>query len=425
MKNIEFFKNKKVTIVGFARSGLCCANLLFDLGAKVAITDAKSKEELKDFISALKSDQIILELSGHTKELIQASDIVVISPGVPSDALPIQWAKEINIPVFSEIEVAFILSPAHLIAVTGAVGKTTVTTLIGEIIKASGKNSVVCGNIGNPFTGEVQKLKDTDYVVLEVSSFQLENIRSFKPEIAVVTNIISNHLDRYNSMQDYIDAKKRIYLNQDKSDYLVLNQDDSILNSMAKETKSKVMYFKNQKDFNPNQSAVLAVGEILGIDKKVCTDVFAQFKGIEHRMEFVEEIKGIRFINDSKATTVESAMWALSNIDKPIIWIAGGKHKGIDYSIIRDLAKKKVKELIVIGQAKNLIKEALKDVVTITEAIDMKTAVELSFKAAQKTDVVVLSPMCASYDMFKDYEDRGRIFKKIVKDLAAKQQDNK
>jgi UDP-N-acetylmuramoylalanine--D-glutamate ligase len=417
MKNTEYFKNKKVTIVGLARSGLACANLLYDLGANVNITDSNDSQTTRQNVTKVKSKDIRTELGKHSKEFIKDKDLVIVSPGVSGDAQPVVWARELGIAVISEIEVGWILCPATVIAVTGSNGKTTVTTLIGKILEASARKVFICGNIGTPFTAELPKMKEGDFVSLEISSFQLETVRTFKPKIALILNVTSNHLDRYKSMQEYTQAKKRIYMNQDASDYLVLNYNDPLLKEMAKETKAKVEFFSEEGELNPNQAAVLAVGSILGIEKQLCLDVFAEFKGMEHRMEFVAERDGVKFINDSKATTVESAIWALKNISQPIIWIAGGRHKGIDYKIISGLARKKVKKAILIGEARGNIRDAFKNTLPMEDALTLPDAVKNAYACARPGDCVLLSPMCSSYDMFSDYEERGRVFKKAVLDL--------
>jgi len=344
---------------------------------------------------------------------------VVISPGVPLDSLCVNWAKEFNKLLISEIEVASILCPAQIIAVTGSNGKTTVTTLIGKILTAAGKKVFVCGNIGNPFCAEVAKMSKDDFVVLEVSSFQLETIKDFKPKIAIILNLTQNHLDRYSNLQEYLDAKKRIFMNQDQDDFLILNGDDPLLSVATSQAKSKVIFFTKEQGLNPNQSAVIAVGKILGIKLKQMQKVFQEFKGIEHRLEEVSEINGVKFINDSKATTADSAIWAISNICSPIMLIAGGRHKKIDYRVILDVAKNKVLHAFLIGEAKDIIASDLKDGgFPIDKANTLKEAVTKAYYQAKPGYTVLLSPMCSSYDMFEDYEERGRAFKKIVLDLV-------
>lgn len=418
MRNIDYFRNKKITIIGLARSGLACANLLFDLGAQVSVTDSKDCEATRRSAAMLRSGAIKLELGRHSKDFIQSRDLIVVSPGVTNDALPLAWAKELMIPVVSEIEVGWLLCSGTIIAVTGSGGKTTVTTLIGKIIGASGRRGFVCGNIGNPFTSEVANIGQQDFVSLEISSFQLERIKGFHPKVAVMLNFSRNHLDRHADMQEYLNAKKRIFMNQDKDDFLVLNSQDPVLKELANETKSKVVFFQQDKDLNPNQAAVAAVGSILGIDKEVCLEVFAEFKGLEHRMEFVAEVNRVKFFNDSKATLVESTVWAIKNIKQPVILIAGGKDKGVDYAGIIPEAKEKVKEVILIGEARNKIRASLENKLLIDEAGSLEEAVHKAYNFASPGDCVLLSPMCSSFDMFSSYEERGKVFKQVVRDLV-------
>lgn len=421
MKNADYFKNKRITIVGLARSGLACADLLYNLGAEVSITDNQDNEATRLNASRLKSKSINLELGKHTQEFIKNRDFMVVSPGVPNNALPIVWAEQFKIPIISEIELAWVLCAGTVIAITGTNGKTTVTTLIGKVLEAAGKNVFICGNISNPFSGEVNKIEADNFVALEVSSFQLERIQNFKPKIAVILNFSCNHLDRHKDIAEYLGIKKRIFMNQDSSDYLVLNYDDPVVRNFSKETKAQVVYFKEKENLNPNQSGVLAAASILGIDSELCFKVFREFKGIEHRLEFVTKINNVIFINDSKATTADSTIWALKNIPEPIILIAGGRHKGIDYKIIRDLAREKVKEAILIGEAAERIKDSLGGSLSIQRAITLKEAVQKAFSKASPGDCVLLSPMCSSFDMFQDFEERGKVFKEAVFNLARSQ----
>ena len=420
MRNTDYFKERKVLIVGLARSGLACANLLYDLGAKVYVTDNQDNTSTRLNASKIKSKEVKIELGRHSQEFIRDKDVLVLSPGVPNDAMPVIWAQQFNIPIISEIEFAWILCPATVIAVTGSNGKTTVTTLIGKILEASGRRVFVCGNIGNPFSQEIEKMKEDDFVSLEVSSFQLEHIIKFKPKISVILNFSANHLDRYKNMQEYLAAKKKIFLNQDETDYLVLNREDPTLRQLAQEANAKAVYFTQAQGINPNQAAVSAVGSILGIGQDLISGVFRDFKGIEHRLEFVAEVNNIKFINDSKATTVESVIWALENIHNPILLIAGGKHKGLDYSVILDLVRSKVKNVVLIGEAREKIKVAFKGFSAVEEADTLEDAVSKAFLKASPGDCVVLSPMCSSFDMFTDYEERGNVFKKAVYELAKK-----
>ncbi len=421
MKNTDYYKNKQVAIVGLARSGVACANLLYDLGLDVCVTDNKDTDITRSNVLKLKSKNIRVELGRHSPEFIRDKDLIVISPGVPNDALPVIWAEELKIPVISEIELAWDLCPGKIIAVTGSNGKTTVTTLIGRMLEEAGKRVFVCGNIGNPFSGEVEKIREDDWVSLEVSSFQLERIQKFRPKIAVILNFTCNHMDRYKNMQAYLEAKKRIFMNQDKTDYLVLNYEDPVLRELARETKANIVYFSQNKRLNPNEACVLTVGSILGIDEKLVLNVFREFKGIEHRLEHVAEINNIKFINDSKATTADSAIWALKTIDSPVVLIAGGKDKGVDYSVILGLARKKVRGVILIGEAKEKIAQAFRGSLSIDEAVTLQEAVRKAYFKAKAGDSVLLSPMCSSFDMFSDYEERGRVFKEAVYALAKEE----
>jgi len=411
MKNQGFFKGKKITVVGLARSGVSCANLLHRIGARVGVTDACDTALTRAAASGLCSGDISLELGRHTREFIAGSDMLVVSPGVGPQSPAFSFAAQAGIPVIGEIEAAFLLCPAPVIAVTGSSGKTTVTTLIGEALKASGKKVFVCGNIGAPFCGEVEKISADDFVCLEVSSFQLETIRTFRPKVAVILNVSKNHLDRYNGMQEYLEAKKRIFLNQQEDDFLLLNPSDKLLMGLDKQARSRTVYFPSEEGLNPNQSAVKTAVSLLGINSAICAEVFRNFRGIEHRFELVGEKAGVKFINDSKATTAESALWALNNISGKVLLIAGGRDKGCDYSVIAEAARRKVKKALLIGEAKEAIRASLGGCVPVEYALDMPDAVRRAFQSASAGDYVLLSPMCSSFDMFTSYEERGRIFK--------------
>jgi len=419
VRNKEIFKGKKITIVGLARSGLACANLLYKIGAQVSVTDNEQNAATKKLVSQLASKDIQVELGKHSKDFFQGRDFIIVSPGVPAGSMPFVWAKEFGVPVISEIEAAWFLCPGKVIAVTGSGGKTTVTTLIGKVIEASGRKAFVCGNVGRAFSGEIEKIEPVDFVSLEVSSFQLENIRHFKPLVAVMLNLSRNHLDRHADMQEYLEAKERIFMNQDENDFLIFNENDPVLKESAKTAKSKVLFFGNSSDFDPNQQAVLAVAQVLGIDKECCLKVFREFSGLQHRMEYVAEINGVKFINDSKATLAESTIWAINNIKSPIMLIAGGKDKGVDYSLISPSADGKVKAIFVIGEAKDKIEQALKKCFPVKKALTLEEAVRKAFIQARPGDCVLLSPMCSSFDMFANYEERGKTFKQIVQNLAA------
>lgn len=422
--NKSDLKDKKVVVVGLARSGIASAILLKNSGAKVFVSDIKDDSETRKDREGLKRRAIEVEVGKHSEGLFKSADLIVVSPGVKFDAECLNWARSKNIPIISEIELGACFCPAPIIAVTGTNGKSTTTALIGEILKLSNKRVYVCGNIGRAFCAEVDKIAKDDLVSLEISSFQLEAITEFKPMVSVVLNFSRNHLDRHKNLEEYLAVKKRIFVNQDKNDFTVLNRDDPVVNNFARETRAQVRFFESSLDFNgfklnANQAAALRVGEIFDITQEDALGAIKNFKGLEHRMEFVENISGIDFINDSKATTVDSCAWALANLYKPVILIAGGRDKGADFRPIRDLIRRKVKNLILIGEAKEKIKDAYKGITPIIEIDIFKKAVYAARDLANEGDCVLLSPMCASFDMFRDYEERGRVFKEIVKELKT------
>lgn len=418
---IENYRNKKVVVIGLARSGIAAGNLLKNLGAEVFISDSSNNDKLRALAKDLIRDGIRVELGGHTADFIRDKDLLVISPGVSDKSQAIIWAKERNVPIISEIELAWQLMPqAEVVAITGTNGKTTVTSLIAKVLEADGKKAHTLGNIGKPFSHGLGQIKTGDFVSLEVSSFQLEKIVEFKPKTAVILNITPDHLDRYKDMAEYLSAKKRVFLNQDGNDYLVLNYDDLALRALAKEAQARVIFFSsrdNPYNLNPNQLAVMAVAQALGISENICREVFRNFKGVEHRLEQVRVLKDIEFINDSKATNVDSAVWALRNTRKPAIMIAGGRDKNSDYGAISDLIREKVKFLVLIGDAKEKIHSALDGVLPIKEARTLDEAINFSYAEARGGDCVLFSPMCASFDMFENYEHRGTAFKEIVNKL--------
>ena len=414
---MKSYKNLKVTVVGLARSGMAAARLLKESGALVSLMEKNSTPVLEKLAAQLKAEGIGVELGPHSRSFIEGRNCIVISPGVRLDSDPVKWARESGIEVISEIELAFSFCQAPVIAITGTNGKTTTTTLIGEVIKASGVKAHVLGNIGTPFSSAVLSIRKEDFVSLEVSSFQLEAIKDFKPKIAVILNLTPDHLDRYKDVGEYLEAKRRIYMNQDKDDSLILNYGDNALRKTATEAKSKVVFFNKEeweKDFDQNQMSVLAVAEALGIKRSVCLEVFKKFKGVEHRMEFVRELLGIEFINDSKATNIDSTAWALKNIRRPAVLIAGGRDKGSDFASIKDLVKDKVREVVLAGEASDRIAAAWDGVVPICRVKTFPEAVTVAYRKARPGEMVLFSPMCKSFDMFTDYEHRGRVFKEIV-----------
>lgn len=422
---------KKITIIGAKRSGLALARLIVHYGGLARLSDQSSDNELdEEFLCWADKNYVEMEWGGNTVDFIQSSDIVVLSPGVPFNALPIQWAREKNIPVVGEIEFAFQFCACPIIAITGSNGKTTTVNLIHQVLLVSGLKSCLCGNIGTPFSEHVLKLADYDYFVLEVSSFQMEvllpkddrsGLKKFKPKIAGILNFSQNHLDRHKDMDDYFQAKAKIFQNQDEDDFAVLNDQDERLQQLSHQLRGNIVSFNKDENnsWNPNQKAVGAVAKILNISSDVCSSVFEKFQGVEHRMEIVRVIDGVTFINDSKATTVESGRWALEQMEQKVIMICGGRDKQLDYSVIKDLVAKKVKKMFIIGEAQAKIQATYQDIVDVELVGDLKSAIELSKRMAIKDDHILFSPMCASFDMFLNYEDRGKKYKEMVHELKA------
>lgn len=441
------FRGKRVTIVGLARSGIAAARALHSLGAAVTVTDKKPAAQLHEQIKALGSGAIKLEAGGHPDRVFLEADLIVLSPGVPKIA-PILSAQRHGVKVISELELAWLLSDSPYIGITGTNGKSTVTTLVGLMMKKAGKKTLVAGNIGNALTEAPRLLRGQDWIVAELSSFQLEDIETFRPRIATVLNITQDHLDRYRDIDEYGEAKARVFMNQQKEDFLVLNFDDPLVKAFAKRTSATVIPFSRLVRFNPgacvldgflvfNGKRICAVDEIrikgvhnlenalaaaamalcAGADRKAVAAVLREFPGLEHRLEYVRERNGVTYINDSKGTNVGAVVKSIEGFTQPVVLIAGGLDKGSDFSPLYDLFRNKVKLLILIGKAAEKMEKALG---TATETVFAKTlqdAVRAGAERAASGDVVMLSPACASFDMFKDFEDRGRQFKEAVMNL--------
>jgi UDP-N-acetylmuramoylalanine--D-glutamate ligase len=448
-------KDKKVLIVGLGKSGTACARFLKEGGAVVTATDCKSIDDLTEEAKGLKSLGIHIEAGRHRVETFLGSDLIVMSPGVSMNIQPVKLAREKGIKVLSEIELAYNFIKAPIIAITGTNGKTTTTSLIGEILRKSQREVFVGGNIGNPLIEYISLKKETDYVVAEISSFQLEGTVNFKPNIAVLLNISPDHLDRHSSYQDYIKAKERIFLNQNKGDVAILNADDPLILKIAdslkdvrkiyfskKERIDKGIYLEgdsivseihSQKCFFSTEAfkikgvhnienimAAIAAAQICKCNNEQIKDAIDNFTGLEHRMEFVQEISRVHYYNDSKATNAGAVEKSLMSFDQPIILIAGGKDKGTGYDTLRGLVKEKVKRLILIGEAKEIIFKDLGSLTQTLKADTLQEAVELAWLDSSPGDIVLLSPACSSFDMFRDYEERGKVFKATVTELRLK-----
>lgn len=447
------FKNKYVLILGLARSGSAAAIKLSNLGAHVTISDIKPRETFKN-ADALELKGIKLVFEGHPLTLLDNCDLLVLSPGIPSDIEIVTEAKKRNIPVISELELGYWFAASPIIAITGTNGKTTTTTLIGEILKNDGKRVTVAGNIGIPLVSEVEKTLENDYLVVEVSSFQLENILYFKPKISIILNITEDHLNRHKTLENYVNIKARIFENQTEEDYTILNYDDAVVRELARYAKSDVWFF-SRKDVvrqgaciendmivikNKGKTYPIAKVDEIGIKGShnlenalaaACSTYLANskvssiaktlksFRGIEHRLEFVAEINGIKFINDSKATNPDAAQKAIEAVDGPIILIAGGYDKKSDYTDFVKSFDGKVKKLILIGETADVIENAAikQGFLNVEKVNSLKEAVMCGYRAASCEDTVLLSPACASWDMFANFEERGRLFKEAVNSL--------
>jgi len=444
---------KRVLVVGLGKSGVASALFLQQRGAKVSVSDAKSPDQLRQEIPVLLDAGISVETGQHGERTFRDQDLIVISPGVPVDVPQLSHARERGIPVIGEIELAAQFLKGNVVGITGSNGKTTTTSLAGEIIAAGGRKTLVGGNIGTPAISFVEQARDDSWIVLEISSFQLETIESFRPRIAVVLNVTPDHLDRHYSFENYAAAKARIFENQTADDFAVLNADDSTCMAMAQKSKASVYWFSRLhavehgafvrdgwiiwRDADreerimavseiglrgahnvENVLAGVCVGMLAGIDDADIRRAVASFKAVEHRLEYVATVAGVEYYNDSKATNVDATIKALESFAGRVHLILGGKDKGGDYSVLNDLLKARVKRVYTIGAAALKIESQVKGV-EVLRCETLETAVKRASEAAVAGDVILLAPACASFDQFDSYEHRGRVFKDLVRQLAA------
>lgn len=452
------FQGKKVLVVGMARSGQAAARFLANLGAQVTGADLKTEEDLGDGFQELKKLPITFVLGEHPPIRAGAYDLIIVSPGVPSTIPPLQAAEGLGIPIWSELELAGRFIEEPIIAVTGTNGKTTTTSLIGYIFQQAGIEAVVAGNIGIPLIREVEKSRHSGrkvrYWIVEVSSFQLERVRQFRPYIAVFLNVTPDHLDRHGNLVEYGMVKMRIFANQRAGDYAVLNLDDPWIYKNIPFLKASSYWFSRKAlpengigvqdgliSFSregrreilcpvenvgipgphnlENALAGAAASLLAGVGKEVVAKAMSTFPGVPHRLEPVGVVDGVKYVNDSKGTNPESVLKALDSFQEPIILIAGGRHKGSDLGELAKKIKEKVKALILLGEAAPVIRDAVLAVgfSNIWNVASLKESVKTAAKLASPGDVVLLSPACASWDMFRDYEERGDIFRQLVKEL--------
>jgi UDP-N-acetylmuramoylalanine--D-glutamate ligase len=450
-------KDKRVLVVGLGKSGVASALFMKERGARVTVSDTKSGDELRNEIPALLDHGIVVETGGHGERTFKGQDLIVVSPGVPVDAPMLVQARSLGEPVIGEIELAAQFLPGPIVAITGSNGKTTTTTLAGEILTAGGLPTLVGGNIGTPAISLAERATQETVIVLEVSSFQLETIQTFRPKIAVVLNVTPDHLDRHRTLEAYVNAKARIFENQRDDDFAVLNADDAVCASMAARTKAKVFWFSRQKEVRQgawagdgkiflrdgtgqreimqvseiplkgahnleNVLAAVCAGALMGCAADKIRQAVRNFKAVEHRLEFVATIRGVDYYNDSKATNVDATIKALESFPANIHLILGGKDKGSDYSVLNELLKQRVKRVYTIGAAAEKIESQIASSksggVEVVHAETLENALRKANASAEPGDVVLLAPACASFDQFKNYEQRGKAFKEIVRGLG-------
>jgi len=442
-------KDRRVLVVGLGRSGIAASRLLVRNNARVTATDRSPWDALSAEARELAALGIKMEAGCHVTETFLSADLIILSPGVPKEIAPLIRAKESGVKIISEIELGYQFLDAPLIAVTGSNGKSTTTTLIGEILKAKGERVFVGGNIGTPLTEYILSGGGADCVVAELSSFQLETIGDFRPSISILLNISPDHLDRYPGIQEYAEAKFRIFENQTTDDFAVINGDEPWSREISARFRGKVIVFSRKRKVEngvfseegrlvsnindrhetlceisgigikgvhnlENSMAAAAAALLRGCPPEIIARTLSVFPGLEHRLEFVREIDGVKYINDSKGTNVGAVIKSIEGFNEPILLIAGGRDKGSDFSLLRTVIREKVKRLILIGEAREKLRRAAGDLTTTIPADSMEEAVHVARKEAARGDVVLLSPACASFDMFRNFEDRGRIFKEIV-----------
>ena len=450
------FEGQKVRVCGMARSGVSAAQCLYELGARVTISDSKAEEKLAEALQPLEGMDIRRCLGDQAQPAdLESYDLAVTSPGIPMQAPILRAVQAAGVPLIGELELGAQVSRAPLYAVTGTNGKTTTTTLIGEIFRNLGKTTYVVGNIGYPFTACALQCGEEDVAVAEVSSFQLETITTFHPHIAVMCNITEDHLNRHGTMEEYIRVKERIFENMGQGDYAVLNLDDPIVRGMAERIPCAPAFFSRRQEvetgaylegeevvfsLNGHKKRVLRADEIripgehnlenalaatalamlAGVPAPVVRHTLKTFPGVEHRIETVRTVEGVTYINDSKGTNVDASIRAVRAMKAPTVLLAGGYDKHTDFlPLAREILASKIHTVVVLGDTAEQIERALRAVgfESILHAKTFEEAVLLARSCAKEGENVLLSPACASFDMFQDYEERGRVFKEIVSRL--------
>jgi UDP-N-acetylmuramoylalanine--D-glutamate ligase len=449
---------KQVLVVGLARTGVATALFCAARGARVTATEERPEPEIAEVAGKLRAAGVTLELGGHGASTFFDQDLIVPSPGVPPTMPALAAARAAGVPVWSEIELAWRFLRGRLICITGSNGKTTTTSLIGHILETAGLPVQVAGNIGTPLISRVDVSSDSGFTVVEASSFQLESISAFRPDVAVLLNLTPDHLDRHGSFETYARAKARMFENQTENDAAVINADDAEVVQYAP-SRPQVFWFSRQKrvvsgsflrndeivfrrdgaetvllrrrdiglrgDHNvENALAAAAAATLVGVEPSAIAEGVRSFAGVEHRIEYVATISGVEYFNDSKATNVDATLKALDAFPGNVLVILGGKDKGCDYAILRDALRRHARMVLLIGSAAEKIESQIAAVVPIEHAGTMARAVEIAAERAQPGDTVLLAPACASFDQFENYEHRGRVFKQLVRELAEKHAAN-
>ena len=446
-------RDKHILVVGLGRSGLSVVRFLAQEGARVTVSDMKKEAELDPgTLLEMKTLGVTLETGGHQRDTFLGAEWIIASPGVPLDIAPLTAAREKGIPVTGEMDLAVQLMNTPIVAVTGSNGKSTVTAFLGELLNHAGHKAFVGGNLGTPLIDYAAGSSKADVAVVEVSSFQLDTMEAFSPLVAVLLNISPDHLDRYPNYEAYVQSKLKIFRNQGPGDFAILNDDDEILAKFAPPREVSVLRyglkkktlrqafaegkgikaglpgkgthcFDLQKCLLPgkhnveNMMAASLAGLALNVEPQVIQHTLEQFRGLPHRLEHVASIREVDFYDDSKATNVDAAIRSMASFDRPILLIAGGRHKGGDYAPLVRVAKGRVKKAFLMGESKPLMAEAFEDRIPYVTAEGMDDAVTKAFSVAKPGDVVLLAPACSSFDMFTDYGHRGRMFKKAVEGL--------
>ncbi|UCG93636.1 MAG: UDP-N-acetylmuramoyl-L-alanine--D-glutamate ligase [Candidatus Aerophobus sp.] len=445
-------KGKKVLVLGMGISGMGATRLLKDKGAKVTINELEDSKEMRARAREFERNGIKVILGSHPLEVLAGHQLIVLSPGIPLDIPLLRQAEKLHIPIMGELELAYRFLPdGSLIAITGTNGKTTTTVLTEKILKKAYKDVQIAGNIGIPLSEVVRR--PGKIIVTEVSSFQLETIKKFSPFISCILNITPDHLDRHPDLEQYIWLKSRILTNQESDGYTILNRDDPRVYPLRRKTRAEVIFFSQierlergvflrgphiMRKFEGEEVVVsrdeisftgshnlenilsaIAITSLYRLEREAVREALLEFKGLPHRCEPVARIRGVDFINDSKATNEGAVKSCLESIAQPIILIMGGKDKGANFFYLRNVIKERVKRVILLGEAKRVIKAQLNTICLLSEVENMRDAVREAFNKAQKGDCVLLSPACASFDQFKNYEERGEIFKEEVRKLDS------